>query len=192
MTVTVAGKKIRIRNPKLWTSEDYAKLTPPDNGNYELQAGKIIFMPAPSILHQTISMNLSLLLGGFIKKNQAGILLASPVDVVFSLHDVIQPDLIFIKKEKAHVSGSRVEVAPDLVIEILSPSNSPKEMSYKKHLYESSGVAEYWIVHPDEQNIVQYLSVEGEFLIKNVIRAEEEIQSSVIPGFAFKVAEAFM
>lgn len=192
MTVTVAGKKIRIRNPKLWTSEDYVKLTPPDNGNFELQSGKIIFMPASSILHQTISMNLRLLLGGYIKQTKAGILLASPVDVVFSPHDVIQPDLIFIKKEKAHISGARVMGAPDLVIEILSPSNNPKEMSYKKHIYESSGVAEYWIVLPDEQSIVQYLTVEGEFLIKNVIGAAEELQSPTIQGFTLKVAEAFL
>ncbi len=68
MTVIIEDKKVRIRNPKLLTYDDYAKLTPPDSGNYELHNGKIVFMPTPSAIPQAISMNLSIQIGQFIKK----------------------------------------------------------------------------------------------------------------------------
>lgn len=191
MTVLLEGKKVRIPKPKLLTYDDYAKLTPPESGNYELHNGKIIFMPTPSGLHQLISMKLSILLGSFILKNQIGKLLAAPMDTIFSKNDTLQPDLLFISKERLDIIKKQVDGAPDFVIEIASPGNSQKELSYKKYVYETSGVREYWLIHPEKQQIAQYENLENELVRIGVWGLEDEFESKVLVGFKIKVKEIF-
>lgn len=191
MTVIIEDKKVRIRNPKLLTYDDYAKLTPPDSGNYELHNGKIVFMPTPSAIPQAISMNLSIQIGQFIKKNQLGRLLAAPMDTIFSPHDTLQPDLLFISKEREHIIKKVVEGAPDLVIEIKSPGNTPTSMSYKKHVYESTGVKEYWYVLPEKQSVIQYENIEDELVRKNVLIIGDVLKSFMIAGFEMPLTDIF-
>lgn len=191
MTVLLEGKKVRIPKSKMLTYEDYAKLTPPDSGNYELHNGKIIFMPTPTALHQLISMKLSILLGGFILKNQLGTLLAAPMDTIFSKHDTLQPDLLFVSNNRLSIIKKQVEGAPDLVIEIASPSNSQKELSYKKYVYETSGVQEYWLIQPEKQQIAQYENIDNELIRIGVWDIEAELEAKVLTGFKLKVKEIF-
>jgi Uma2 family endonuclease len=191
MTVLLEGKKVRIPKPKLLTYDDYAKLTPPDSGNYELHNGKIITMPTPTALHQLISMKLSIILGGFILKNQLGRLLAAPMDTIFSKNDTLQPDLLFISKERLDIIKKQVEGAPDFVIEIVSPGNSQKELSYKKYVYETSGVREYWLIHPEKQQIAQYENIDNELVRLGVWGLEDAFDSKVLIDFKINVKEIF-
>ena len=184
-------KKVRIPKPKLLTYDDYARLTPPDSGNYELHNGKIIFMPTPTALHQLISMKLSIILGSFILKNQLGRLLAAPMDTIFSKNDTLQPDLLFVSNERLDIIKKQVDGAPDFVIEIASPGNSQKELSYKKYVYETSGVREYWLINPEKQQISQYENIENELVRLGVWGLEDEFQSKVIIDFKIKVKEIF-
>ena len=191
MTVLIGDKKVRIRNPKLLTYDDYAKLTPPDSGNYELHNGNIIYVPTPTGYHQTISMNLSIHLGIYIKNNQLGKILAAPMDTIFSPHDTLQPDLLFISKEREHIIKKQVDGVPDLVVEIKSPSNSATEMSYKKHVYESKGVKEYWLILPDKQTLIQYENIDNELVRLNVLTIEDTLKSFVIEGFELQMKDIF-
>ena len=113
MTALLSEKKIRSRNPKLLTYDDYVKLTPPDSGNYELHNGKIVFMATPTGIHQTISMNLSAHIWQYIRPRQLGRILAAPMDTIFSPYDTLQPDLLFVSKEREHIIKKVVDGVPE-------------------------------------------------------------------------------
>ena len=82
--------------------------------------------------------------------------------------------------------------APDLVIEILSPGNSDKEMKLKYDAYEESGVKEYWIVQPEYQNVLVYALVDsGKFIGKHPITASDFLTSTIFPDFTIDLSEAF-
>ena len=174
------------------TYEDYVKLTPPDNGNFELLNGQIFFMASPKPSHQRISLRLSYLLAGFIIPNNLGELFAAPMDVVFTENDTFQPDLLFISKERLGIIGeNKIEGSPDLVIEILSPSNDNQEMSYKKHIYEVSGVKEYWLINVEKQTLTQYEQEENELRWKRVLQKNETLKTDIIKGFELELNKFF-
>ena len=181
----------RLPQPKLLNYDDYARLTPPDSGNYELHNGKIIFMPSPLTPHQIISMNLSVEMGGFIHQHKLGKLLAAPMDVRFTPNDVVQPDLLFISNEKLDRIKRIVEGAPDLVVEIKSEGNTATDMSYKKYLYETSGVQEYWIVYPNKKTISIYTLMEDELRFQLTLTVADTLKSLVLTGFEMPVAAVF-
>lgn len=181
----------RLPQPKLLTYDDYARLTPSDSGNYELHNGKIIFMPSPLSPHQNISMNLSVEMGGFIRQHKLGKLLAAPMDVRFTPNDVVQPDLLFVSNEKLDRIKKIVEGAPDLVVEIKSDGNTATDMSYKKYLYETRGVQEYWIVYPNKKTIAIYLLIEDELRFQRTLTITDTLKSSVLSGFTMPVAAVF-
>jgi Uma2 family endonuclease len=195
MSATIAEPRSkvikRLPQPKLLTYDDYARLTPPDSGNYELHNGKIIFMPSPLTPHQIISMNLSVEMGAFIRQNKLGKLLAAPMDVRFTPNDVVQPDLLFVSNEKLDIIRRIVEGAPDLVIEIKSEGNTATDMSYKKYLYETSGVQEYWIVYPNKKTISIYTLMEDELRFQRTLTIADTLKSLVLTGFEMPVASVF-
>ncbi|AFK02477.1 protein of unknown function DUF820 [Emticicia oligotrophica DSM 17448] len=166
----LGGKQVtkKIPQPKLLTYENYVKLTPPNSGNFERLNGRIFFISSPKPRHQRISLRLSYYLGGFIIENNLEELFAAPMDVLFTPHDTFQPDLLFITKDRLSIIGeNKIEGTPDLVIEILSPSNDANEaerrpMSYKRHIYESKGVKEYWLINIENQTLTLYKQTDNE------------------------------
>ena len=181
------AKSLKFPKPKLLTFNDYERLTPPDSGNYELHNGKIVFMASPLEQHQTVAFKLTLKIGNHIVAHKLGKLLFAPMDTILTPNDTVQPDLLFITNERLHIIDRQVKGAPDFIVEILSGSNSPQEMSYKKYLYESTGVREYWVVNIEKQLVTQYENVEGEFFIRKSARLGDSLDSVVIEGFQIEV-----
>lgn len=168
---------------KFLTYRDYARLTPPDSGNYELHNGQIIHMPSPTPLHQEITGELYTELKAFAKANKLGKVYIAPLDTLFDKFNTFQPDVLFISKERVDIIGKKkIEAAPDLVVEVLSKGNTKKEMLHKKHTYETYGVQEYWLVDLKKETISQYLLQEEEFE-KKVYSFEEEITSVALSGY---------
>ena len=141
---------------RLYTLEDYLAL--PDDQRVELIDGVFYDMAAPTTIHQSI--------GGFLHKKLLDYVLEnkgpcypfiSPVDVQLDCDDktVVQPDVLVVCDRSKYKSG-RVFGAPDLVIEVLSPSTRKKDMQLKLHKYGNAGVREYWIIDPDKKHIIQY------------------------------------
>jgi Uma2 family endonuclease len=184
-------KPKKSKKPKLLTFEDYARMTPPDSGNYELHNGKLIFMPSPLFLHQDISASLSVELYFFVKKNKLGKVVTAPMDVILTEHDTFQPDILFISKDRLNIIEGQIKGAPNLIVEILSDGNSAKEMSYKKHIYESTGVQEYWLINPTKKTVTQYKNEDGEFFPIHILDTEGVLQSIVVEGFSFKINDIF-
>ncbi len=166
----------------------------------ELIKGKIFKMsPAPSTNHQRISRKLT----GFMIyafKNHSCELFIAPFDVRLldkkksaldkEIHTVVQPDLCVICDE-AKIDERGGIGAPDLVIEILSPGNSNKEMKYKFDLYQEAGVLEYWIVNPADKTFFIYVLKDNQFIGMHPLIEEDTIQSKLFPQLDFKLESIF-
>ncbi len=163
----------------------------------ELLKGKIFEMsPAPSTKHQEVSFNLGLELGIFFK-NQPCKVFSAPFDVRLEtkgkkdeeIITVVQPDLCVVcDKNKLDEKGCIG--APDLVVEILSPGNSKKEIKNKFELYEQAGVKEYWLVHPLEENVTIFILKNGEYVgVKPVV--DDYITSHLFQNLKIHTDEVF-
>jgi Uma2 family endonuclease len=188
--ITQKGKQKSLQH-RLLTYDDYARLTPVDSGNYELHNGKIIFMPSPIEQHQDVSMAISSSLYFHVKMNNLGKVLAAPMDTIFTPHETFQPDILFVSKDRLSIIDRQVKGAPDFIIEILSDGNSPKEMSHKKDIYESTGVREYWFINLKKKTLTQYENVNNKFVERNIFKTEGTIQSIVVEGFEMKMSDIF-
>jgi Uma2 family endonuclease len=139
------------------TYDDYLKL-PNDGNRYEILEGELVMTPAPETDHQRISRNLEFVLHSYATKHSLGEVFDAPMDVVFSMTTVVQPDIVFVSAERSHIiTKKNIIAAPDLVIEILSESSETTDRTTKKKLYEQHGVKEYWIVDPISQTVEQYV-----------------------------------
>lgn len=175
---------------KVLTYDDYAALTPPDSSNYELHNGKIIYMPSPTPRHQDVAMNLSARMFLHASNKDLGKVFQAPLDTKFDEINTFQPDILFISKNHLSIIGKKkIEGAPDLVVEILSESNKPKEMSYKKYIYESYLVKEYWLINLEKSSVSVYHNAEGELLPLGIFSRNDVIESKVLVGFKISVKE---
>ena len=163
----------------------------------ELLKGKIFQMGAPSLTHQAISMNFSHLLSNYFYKTPCK-LFAAPFDVRLAKRDekdneiytVDQPDLCVVcNTDKLDERGCLG--APDLIIEILSPGNSKKEMSNKYNLYQEAGVREYWVVRPEYKEITQFVLEDGNYRMLPPIVEGQSIQSAIFPDLSLQTDAIF-
>ena len=166
----------------------------------ELLKGWIYKMsPAPNAKHQSISLKLTLKIGNFFEAKPCKVF-AAPFDVRLpdskkkkndeQVFTVVQPDICVVcDAEKIDERGCIG--APDLVIEILSPGNTQKEMGIKFDLYEESGVKEYWLAQPQDKVILVYVLKDGKYYGLKPFTAEDAISSFLFPNLIFKVSEVF-
>jgi Uma2 family endonuclease len=173
------------------TYEDIRSL-PDDGKRHELIDGEHIMTPAPRTKHQRASMNLSRLLDTFVLEHSIGEVFAAPVDVVFSENDAAQPDIVFISSPRANlITEDNVLGAPDLVIEILSPSTANIDRKIKFRLYEKHGVREYWLVSPEAENVQIFVLREDKFELLGNFSGKQEVPSRVLSGFVCQAEEVF-
>jgi len=128
----------------------------PDDGNrYEAIEGALYVTPAPSVRHQVISFRLERELARVLADAGHGQVLHAPIGVRFpATGEGAQPDILFVSNERRGiVAPDELEGAPDLVVEILSPSTAQRDRDIKRRLYQRQGVAEYWIVDPDAEAV---------------------------------------
>lgn len=140
-----------VRSRPRSTVEDYLAL--PDDTLAELIDGELYVTPAPSPNHQDVVLSLCLHLRGFVEANELGRAYVSPVDVYLPSGDIVQPDVIFIRKERMHIAKDAIRGVPDVAIEVVSPSRPERDRFVKKQLFANNGVPEYWIVDPSARSI---------------------------------------
>ncbi|PSQ80240.1 MAG: Uma2 family endonuclease [Bacteroidetes bacterium QS_8_68_15] len=139
-----------------FTYEDHC-LYPDDTKRHEIIDGNEYVAPAPNTFHQRIIMRLSAQMHNHAQENDLGEVFTSPIDLIFSDTDVVQPDVLFVAKERAAiVEHHGLTDAPDLVVEVLSESNRRHDEIRKRRLYERYGVREYWIVDPALEQVKVY------------------------------------
>jgi len=168
---------------------------PDDDGNrYELIGGELFVSRAPGIPHQRVLLNLELALGDYLRANPTGILVPG-AGAIFSDYDAVIPDLAFVRNERWDqvVTGEKFTGPLDLVIEILSPGtqNRQCDLSAKRGLYERYGAKEYWVVDPENREVL-VLRLKGEaFEEVSRVKGNDEITSALLPGFRMKVSSIF-
>ncbi len=155
--------------------DDYAAIAA-DGQRHEIIDGEHYVNPAPNLYHQTVSKRLQYQLYTKIELAGLGTLYDAPCDVQLSDHDIVQPDLLVVLAPRRRIlTPSRVMGAPDLLVEILSPSTVDLDRSLKRRLYERCGVREYWIVDPFDYAIEQLVLVGKKYLsqtVRDELRAE--------------------
>ena len=173
------------------TYEDYCAA--PADKRYELLDGELIMVPAPNLKHQTVQVKLTTRLALFIERQALGTLLIAPCDVLVSNNDVVQPDLLFVARQREDLlhDGQKVQGAPDLVVEILSPSTANKDRGIKRKLYGRHGVTEYWLVDPVAET-VQIYRLQGEVLLPaHTFGREETLYSPLLTGLELHLDDIF-
>ena len=179
--------------PIRYTYEDY--LTFPDDGRrHELIDGEHFVTPAPVRRHQRLTVRLTFALEGWLRQHPVGELYVAPMDVILSDIDVVEPDLLFVSNERSQILGKWIHGAPDLVIEILSPSTRRVDEITKRRLYERVGVREYWIVDDEIEVVKIYRRQEdGSFAREPELSREagHSLTTPLLPGFSFPLAELF-
>ena len=186
------GRSVAQSAPKL-TYEDLV-LFPDDGKRHELIDGVHFVTPAPNTRHQTIVTHLAGILDTFVRTKGLGRAFVAPYDVVFSRHDVVEPDLIFVSNARGDVlTAAHAVGAPDLVIEILSPSTRRRDEVLKRDLYEARGVAEYWLIDPEAET-VKVLRREGERFGRArllSVRDGDSLETVLLPGLELPLATVF-
>ena len=174
------------------TYEEYLK-TPEIKARYDIVDGVMIMAPAPSVDHQKVLRQLFRMLDPFVQQQQLGELLFAPLDVVIQREPLRtrQPDLLFVSNERAAILGQMVEGAPDLVVEVLSPSNSRTEVEAKLVDYAALGVRECWLVSPEAGSVEVLQSAEGNWTRLALLGVGDQVQSQVLSGLALGVGEIF-
>lgn len=181
---TIKNKKNRL------TYEDYLKT--PDDIRYELIRGALLMTPAPVPRHQKISREIEYELLKFVKENNLGEVFYAPCDVYFDEENVVQPDLLFIPKERTNIINEKnIQGAPDLVIEIISENNAYRDLVQKKRLYAKYGVKEYWIVIPEEETIEIYILRDGAYTLHKTFNKEDVLESPYLVNFKLKLSSVF-
>ncbi len=175
--------------PGTWTYEDLFSL-PDDGKRYEIIEGELYEMPAPSWDHSTVVMNLIALLLPIVS-TMRGRLRTAPLDVFFPGADPVQPDILAILPgSRAGGQGRGVEGPPDLMVEVLSPSNRGHDLLTKRALYARAGVREYWIVDPMARS-VEILTLDRD-AFHSAGAVSGEVVASPLLGAEFALARIFI
>lgn len=170
-----------------------------DSTRYELYDGRLRALSAPTHIHQMILTDLVVQIGGYLRGKPCKIYPA-PLDVRLfeqegnspeDVDTVVQPDLSIVCDNDRQVDRRGVHGAPDLVIEILSPSTKQYDCLIKFKLYQQAGVREYWIVDPDKQLALVYTLVNGQYYVPEVYTAKDTVPVGVLEDCNVDLASVF-
>jgi Uma2 family endonuclease len=143
--------------------QDFCAL-PDDGRRYEILDGDLYMSPSPDIAHQRIARRMVRILLEHVERFAIGEVFLPPCDVVLNEHDIVEPDLIFVSTANASIVGEKnIQGAPDLLVEIVSPSSSIRDRREKRNLYARCGVEWYWIIDPKARTVLELRHVDGAY-----------------------------
>jgi Uma2 family endonuclease len=173
-----------------FTYEDYCFL--PEDRRHEVIDGEVFVTPAPTLFHQIVKQRLERILVDFVQAGGLGVVLDAPCDVLLSKHDIVQPDILFVSEAKRAILAEKfVSGAPDLVIEVLSPSTEDRDRIAKAKRYATFGVREMWVVDPAAKS-VEILVNGGEGFRREALYAgTDTVRSAILSGLEFPAAPVF-
>jgi Uma2 family endonuclease len=170
------------RGKLVLTYQDYLQM-PDDRNRREILGGDLYVTPAPSPLHQRVLVNLAEVLNQWVRARAIGKVFPSPIDVVLSQVDVVQPDLAYVSADRLQiVTGTGIQGAPDLAIEILSPSTARLDRGRKMETYARFGVQEYWLIDPDDRVAEQHVLENQVFRLAARASENQALTSALLAG----------
>lgn len=178
------------RQRTLFTYEGFKRL-PEDTRGWEVLEGELVHEPSPRPFHQIVAGNLFRLLSSFALDHRLGHVIAA-VDVVLSETNVLEPDLVFIPKERVDIiTEVNVWGAPALAVEVLSPTTTRRDRDVKRGIYERFGVQEYWIADPRARTVEVLALAAGGYVSRGVFRQDQVLTSPLFPGLQLAPADVF-
>jgi Uma2 family endonuclease len=176
---------------RLYRYEEMVAELPESTQPCELWDGELIMSPTPSFVHQKIVFRFQRALHDWVTARNLGEVVGAPIDMVLSAHRAMQPDVIYIARERLDIVQRVVMGAGDLVAEVLSPGGRNRDRIEKRDLYEQHGVKEYWILDPEAETVDVLVLVEGRYELA-MRRGPGEIASSrLLNGFQIEVDHLF-
>jgi Uma2 family endonuclease len=144
-----------------WTYAEFARL-PSDGNRYEVIGGELYVTPAPRPIHQEVLIALNVVLREFVVRHDLGWVLPAPVDVLFAEGEYVEPDIVFVRRERRGIITDRgIEGPPDLVVEITSDSTARMDRGVKLRQYAQFGVPLYWIADSKAKHVEVYRLLEN-------------------------------
>ena len=167
--------------------------SPEIKARYDIIDGEMVMAPSPTSNHQWILGELFASLRDHVMRNNLGRVAFAPLDVIVQQEPlrVRQPDLMFVRDDNRDIIREQVHGAPDLVVEILSPSNRRSDIESKLADYAALGVGESWLLSPQAETVEVLSLVDGSWIRRNIHGHGDRIESQVFPGFELPVSEIF-
>ncbi len=174
------------------TFEEYL-MTPEIKARYDIVDGKMITAPAPTLEHQRVLRQLFSLVDAFVTQQQIGEVLFAPLDIVIQRNPLRtrQPDLLFVSNDRSSILEPVIEGPPDMVAEILSPSNSRVDLEEKLADYARLGVSECWLVSPEARSVEVLALTEGRWNRVAICGLGDLVTSNVLADLSLPVADLF-
>ena len=171
----------------IFSADDLSHM-PDDGKRYEVLEGDLAVSPAPNRRHQRLVLNC---VDFFRTLEQRGLgeVYTAPFDVVLDDHNVVEPDVLFVRQERLDiVTDANVQGAPDIVVEILSPDTRDRDLTVKARLYARFGVPEYWVIDPDNQTLTAYRLVDAGYQPYGPYSVGDTMVSPLFPDDPLSVA----
>jgi Uma2 family endonuclease len=169
-------------------------LFPDDGKRHELIDGEHYVSPSPNVRHQTLSGRLFQAIANFLDAEPIGDVWSAPLDVVLSNYDVVEPDLIYVSKQRQSIlTEQNVKGAPDLAIEILSRGTRKKDTVIKHRAYEHFGMSEYWLVDPKLNVVKVHRLIAGKFECAAELSPQtgDVLTTPLLPGLSIDLGSLF-
>jgi Uma2 family endonuclease len=159
---------------------------------YELIAGDLQVSPAPGVDHQWVLAQLFGILWTYVVGRTLGMVFVAPLDVIFSEHDVVEPDILYLTVEQVERTRVRgIEEPPTLVVEIQSPSTQKRDRTLKLELYERQGVSHYWLVHPSRRSLQAYELRGRRYELLATLTGNAEFRPALFPGLTIRLGDVW-
>jgi len=178
-----------IPSPRRWTYADYCRI-PADRKRHQIVDGRHFVSPAPSLRHQEVALRLAMELVRAVEDRRRGRVFVAPVDVHLAPGTIVQPDLVVLSNRRtSRIGTKKITGAPDLLVEILSPSHRTFDTVLKRERYERAGVRELWLVDPDTDSLVQLVLRRGRYV--EVATTGPIVSLRALRGIAIELRKVF-
>jgi Uma2 family endonuclease len=175
-----------------WTYNDYAAL-PDDGHHYEIVNGVLYMAPSPNRWHQEAAFEIASYLRTHVTLARLGRVYIAPFDVELAPDDIVQPDVIvMLNAHRDRITDSHIIGAPDLVVEVASPSTAGFDRREKQDSYARAGVPEFWVVNAEARTVEVLVLENGIYHSLGVFRGRAILPSRVVPGLAVHVEQFFL
>jgi Uma2 family endonuclease len=173
--------------------EEFQTLPRDGSKRFELIEGEVFMTRSPNTSHQRAVAKLLRALADFADEHDLGEVFIAPYDIVFRKWTALEPDLLFIGKEqRSIITDANVQGVPNLVIEILSPSNKEYDRDTKLRAYEKAGVPEIWYLDPEDRTAeILNLGPDGRYVLTMNLSGNAGITSRVLPGLSLTLDQVF-